>query len=366
MDSHCGRRVLAGDDDVDVVAGAQAVVHRGQQGVGVRRQVDPHDLGLLVHDVVDEPGVLVGEAVVVLAPDVAGEQVVQRGDRSPPRDAAAGLEPLGVLVEHGVDDVDERLVAVEQAVAAGEQVALQPALAQVLGQHLHDPPGLGDVLVGRRDGAQELPVGCLEHGLQAVRGGLVRSDDPEGARVRPDDVGEPRAQRRRGGRGRTSGLGDVDAVAREVGQAQVAQQLPAVGVRGGAHPRVALRRAGGELGERACRARRTAPRAGRSASTPPAGPGARGSPASRRAAPGAPATCPRRARRRPRGARSTPSACAAPARASGAGRPARPRRAAGRRAPGCGRSRRRSRRAWRPSARCTAMGSSPSNPPSTT
>ena len=72
-----GARLLAGDDDVHVVTAAQTVVGDGQQGVGVRRQVDADDLGLLVHDVVDEPGVLVGEAVVVLSPHVAGEQVVE-------------------------------------------------------------------------------------------------------------------------------------------------------------------------------------------------------------------------------------------------------------------------------------------------
>jgi hypothetical protein len=55
---------------------------------GVRRQVDADDLGLLVDDVVDEAGVLVAEAVVVLPPDVRGEQVVERGDRPPPGDAA--------------------------------------------------------------------------------------------------------------------------------------------------------------------------------------------------------------------------------------------------------------------------------------
>ena len=104
------RRLLAGDDHVDVLPAAQAVVGHRQQRVGVRRQVDPDDVGLLVHHVVDEARVLVGEAVVVLPPDVRGEQVVQRGDRPPPRDAVGRLQPLGVLVEHRVDDVDERLV----------------------------------------------------------------------------------------------------------------------------------------------------------------------------------------------------------------------------------------------------------------
>ena len=91
--------------DVDVVAAAQGVIGHGQQGVGVRRQVDPYDLGALVEDVVDEAGVLVREAVVVLPPDVRGEQVVQGGDGAPPGQSARGLEPLDVLVDHRVDDV---------------------------------------------------------------------------------------------------------------------------------------------------------------------------------------------------------------------------------------------------------------------
>ena len=131
------RGLLAGDDDVDVVAAAQAVVGDREQVVGVRRQVDPDDLGLLVDDVVDEAGVLVAQAVVVLPPDVRAEEVVERGDRPAPGDVVAHLQPLGVLVEHRVDDVDERLVAREEAVPAGQQVALQPALALVLAEHFH-------------------------------------------------------------------------------------------------------------------------------------------------------------------------------------------------------------------------------------
>ena len=77
------------------------------------------------------------EAVVVLPPDVRAEEVVERRDRAPPRDLPRHLQPLRVLVEHRVDDVDERLVAVEEAVPARQQVALEPALAQVLGQDLH-------------------------------------------------------------------------------------------------------------------------------------------------------------------------------------------------------------------------------------
>src|SRR5665647_702443 len=48
----------------------------------------------------------VGETVVVLAPHVRGQQDVERGDRPTPRDLPGHLQPLGVLVEHRVDDVD--------------------------------------------------------------------------------------------------------------------------------------------------------------------------------------------------------------------------------------------------------------------
>jgi hypothetical protein len=110
------RRLLAGHDHVDVVAAAQAVVRHRQEAVGVGRQVDPHHFGLLVHDVVDEAGVLMGEAVVVLAPHMGRQEIVEGGDRPAPLEVAGDLEPLGVLVEHRVDQVRERLVAAEQPV----------------------------------------------------------------------------------------------------------------------------------------------------------------------------------------------------------------------------------------------------------
>jgi hypothetical protein len=62
---------------VDVMPAAQAVIEDRQQTVGVRRKVNAHDIGLFVDDVVEEAGILVREAVVILLPDVGSEQIVQ-------------------------------------------------------------------------------------------------------------------------------------------------------------------------------------------------------------------------------------------------------------------------------------------------
>ena len=204
--------LLAGHHDVDVVRALQAVPHRRQQGVGVRRQVDADDLGLLVDDVVDEAGVLVREAVVVLPPHVRGQQVVQRGDRRAPLDATRRLQPLRVLVDHRVDDVDERLVAAEQAVPAGEQVALEPALAGVLGEDLHHPAAVGQVLVDVEDLAGEDLVGHLVDGVQPVGRGLVRPEDPEVVGVVPHHVDQVLAQHAGGLVDRRARRGHLDRV----------------------------------------------------------------------------------------------------------------------------------------------------------
>jgi hypothetical protein len=47
-----------------------------QQAVGIGRRIDPHDVRLLVHDHIDEAGILVTESVVVLPPDVRGEKII--------------------------------------------------------------------------------------------------------------------------------------------------------------------------------------------------------------------------------------------------------------------------------------------------
>ena len=52
-----------------------------------------------------------------------------------------------MLVEHRVHDVDEGLVTVEEAVAAGQEIALEPAFAQVLAEHFHHAPVGRQILI---------------------------------------------------------------------------------------------------------------------------------------------------------------------------------------------------------------------------
>ena len=49
-------RLLVGDDDVDVVGAAQAVVGDAEQAVGVGRQIDAHDAALLLVTTSRNPG----------------------------------------------------------------------------------------------------------------------------------------------------------------------------------------------------------------------------------------------------------------------------------------------------------------------
>jgi len=70
------RRVLARDYDIDVMTAAQAMVHHRQQAVCVWRKIHAHDLGLLVDHMVDESGILMREAIVILTPHMRRQQII--------------------------------------------------------------------------------------------------------------------------------------------------------------------------------------------------------------------------------------------------------------------------------------------------
>ena len=179
---------------------------------------------------------------MVLPPDVRAEQIVERGDRPPPGNRVCHLQPLRMLIEHRIDDVDEGLVTVEEAVTAGQQVPLQPALALMLRQHLHHLPVWREVIVGRQRLGVPGTVGRLEHRRETVRGGLVGAEEAEPVGVRPDHVTQEAAEHPRRLGERRPRSRHLDRVSAEVGQGQILEQQAAVRVRVRAHPPVALRR----------------------------------------------------------------------------------------------------------------------------
>ena len=162
-------------------------------------------------------------------------------------EVAGDLEPLGVLGGHGVHDADKGLIAVEEAVASGEQIALQPALAHMLGQHaVHDAAFHVQVLVTFHHFGVPAALGSFKGPIQAVGFGLVGTEHAEvfGVGVEAEHVTDVAAQLGHVLGLHTAGNGDVHGVLAEVGQPQVPQQLAAVGMGVGAHAAVAL---GGHL-----------------------------------------------------------------------------------------------------------------------
>src|SRR4051794_17523876 len=110
---------------------------------------------------VEKAGVLVRKAIMVLPPDVRAEQVVKRRNRPPPRDVVADSQPLGMLVEHRIDNVDERFIAGEESMPTREQVSFQPPLTLMLAEHLHDATVRAEMVIFRINVGHVAAVGHL-------------------------------------------------------------------------------------------------------------------------------------------------------------------------------------------------------------
>ena len=89
------------------------------------------------------------------------------------------LEPFGVLHDHRGAHHRERLVGDEDPVASGEQIALEPALAQVLAQHLHHASRRRDVIVDRDAAPDEAAFSTSNTARQPIRVGFVGTEEAE-------------------------------------------------------------------------------------------------------------------------------------------------------------------------------------------
>ena len=109
----------------------------------------------------------------------------------------ADAKPLGVLVEHGINDVNKGLVGREEAMAAGEQIAFEPTLQSVLGKHLQDPPvarQLAAVSVLWKIVGQPQFLAHLVDRVEPVRAVFVGAEDPEVRWVLAHNVPQEAAQ----------------------------------------------------------------------------------------------------------------------------------------------------------------------------
>ena len=154
------------------------------------------------------------------------------------------LQPLGMLVEHRINDVDERLIAIEHPVPPREQIPFQPAFALMLAQHLHSPPGRCQKLIVRLRRRVPLPPRGLKHRLQAVGQRFVRTKDPEiplGI-VQLHHVAQKRSQHMHITNAPHPRRGHRHRIFAEIRHAQIPQQLAAIRMRVRPHPPVTLRR----------------------------------------------------------------------------------------------------------------------------
>lgn len=69
--------LLVGDDDVDIVRAAETVIHYGEQTIAVWREVNADYFRTFVCNNVEEAGVLMREAVMVLSPNCGCEEDVE-------------------------------------------------------------------------------------------------------------------------------------------------------------------------------------------------------------------------------------------------------------------------------------------------
>ena len=96
-----------------------------------------------------------------------------------------------MLVVHGIDDVDEGLVSIEETVPASEHIAFEPAFERVFAEHLHHAAigsDIGAVGILRLDLRQPGFQAGFVNVLQAVGSIFVRTEQTKAVHVVPHDI----------------------------------------------------------------------------------------------------------------------------------------------------------------------------------
>ena len=158
-------RLLSAGDNVDVVAGSQAMIEDAEKAVAVWRIVDANGVASACQRVVHKAGCLVAESVVIVSPCMACEQNIQRCDRFAPCMLVALLQPLGVLRHHRIDDLRESLIGGPHAMPTSKQVSFKPSLTKMFAQYFQHTATRAEFVVDRDKLSHRAALRSLEDGV---------------------------------------------------------------------------------------------------------------------------------------------------------------------------------------------------------
>ena len=132
-------RLLVDDDEVDVRARAQAVVGDRQQRVGVRRQVDPGHRTACVSTVWIRPGPWWLKPLWSLRHAVEVSSMLRLGTLARQGRCSASSSHLACWTVWEALTIAKASYVANMPCRPVKRVALEPAVAVVLGEHLHHP-----------------------------------------------------------------------------------------------------------------------------------------------------------------------------------------------------------------------------------
>ena len=244
-----GQPLMAGmlgcNDNVYIVLASDTVIEAGKQTVCIGGKIHTDNICLLVGNMIQETGILMGKSVVVLLPYIGGKDQVQGSDFLSPGKLVTNLQPLCMLSTHGVYNTDECFIGSEEAMTTGKQIAFQPALAHMLGQvGVHNSSVVCQILVLLMIIAVPITLGFLEYLVETVGHGLIRSKDTEVLciLIQFEDITDEAAQLNHILLFNSTGLGYVYRVITEVRQTEVTKKLTTVCMRIRTDSSVSLRR----------------------------------------------------------------------------------------------------------------------------
>src|SRR5215471_4929045 len=147
-----------------------------------------------------------------------------------------------MLIKHRINNVDKRLVARKQPMSSRQQIALEPTLAEMLTQHLHDVPVPREVNIVRLKALHPDAVSSLEDSVQTVGRCLVGTNQTKISIscIELHDVAQKRANNTRRLRLRRPRRRDCYGIGVKVRQPKLTPEQTTIGVRVEPHASISL------------------------------------------------------------------------------------------------------------------------------